>query len=422
MYDALIVGARCAGSPTAMLLARKGYRVLLVDRATFPSDAPRNHVIHAPGIARLKQWGLLDKVIASNCPPLRHITFDLGPFALVGSSPAIDGISEGYGPRRKVLDTILVDAARASGVEVREGFSVQEVRMDGDRVIGIRGRTAGGRIVTETARIVIGADGMHSSVAHTVQAPEYDTKPTLSCAYYTYYSGVPIEGAELYMRGRRLIGAFPTNDGLLCSLVQFPNQEFHAFRSDIVGNYQEQLDLVPSLAERLRNGKQEERFVGTADLPNFFRKPYGPGWALVGDAGYHKDPYTGQGITDAFRDAEQLVEALDAGFTGRRLLEDALANYEQQRNDHVRPMYAFTCQLASFEPPAPEMLQLFAALRGNQTETDRMLGTITGTVPIPEFYAPENLRRIVASADLEAPLLPQLTQVKSVSNLQLPAA
>src|SRR5258706_4410935 len=303
MYDALIVGARCAGSPTAMLLARKGYRVLLVDRATFPSDAPRNHVIHAPGIARLKQWGLLDKVIASNCPPLRHITFDLGPFALVGSSPAIDGISEGYGPRRKVLDTILVDAARASGVEVREGFSVQEVLMDGDRVIGIRGRTAGGRIVTETARIVIGADGMHSSVAHTVQTPEYDTKPALSCAYYTYYSGVPIEGVELYMRGRRLIGAFPTNDGLLCSLVQFPNQEFHAFRSDIVGNYQEQLDLVPSLAERLRNGKQEERFVGTADLPNFFRKPYGPGWALVGDAGYHKDPYTGQGITDAFRDA-----------------------------------------------------------------------------------------------------------------------
>src|SRR5258708_29995066 len=157
------------------------------------------------------------------------------------------------------------------------------------------------------------------------------------------------------MRGRRLIGAFPTNDGLLCSLVQFPNQEFHAFRSDIVGNYQEQLDLVPSLAERLRNGKQEERFVGTADLPNFFRKPYGPGWALVGDAGYHKDPYTGQGIADAFFSAELATEAIDAGFSGRQPLEEALADYERQRNEDALPKYEFNRPLATVEPPSPEM-------------------------------------------------------------------
>jgi 2-polyprenyl-6-methoxyphenol hydroxylase-like FAD-dependent oxidoreductase len=406
MYDALIIGARAAGSPTAMLLARKGYRVLLVDKATFPSDAPRGHVIHVPGVARLKKWGLLDKVIASNCPPIRQLTFDLGPFALIGSFPAIDGISEAYNPRHKVLDTILVDAARTSSAEVREGFSVQELLMDGDRVTGIRGRAGDGKTVTETARIVIGADGMHSSVARSVQAPTYSTKSPLTCAYYTYYSGVPMEGGEMYLRGTRLFGVAPTNDGLVCGFVQFPHQEFHTFRKDIAGNFQKLLDLVPELAERIHNGKQEERFVGTADLPNFFRKPYGPGWALVGDAGYHKDPFTGQGITDAFRDAELLVEALDAGFTGRSSLEDALANYEQQRNNHVQPMYEFTCQLASFEPPAVEMQQLFAALRGNQTETNRFLGTIAGTVPIPEFYTPENMQRIIgsASADLDASL------------------
>lgn len=403
MYDVIVVGARCAGSPTAMLLARKGYRVLLVDKATFPSDAPRNHSIHPPGVALLERWGLLDKVIASNCPPIRKITFDLGPFALIGSGPGIEDIDEGYAPRRKVLDKILVDAAVEAGVELREGFSVQEVLMDSDRVTGIRGHATDGATVTERADAFIGADGMRSIVARTVQAPTYNRKPALTCGYYTYHSGVPIEGIELYLRGPRLIGAFPTNDNLLCTFVQFPHQEFHAFRANIAGNYQKMLDLVPELVERLRNGRQEERIVGTADLPNFFRKPYGPGWALVGDAGYHKDPYTAQGITDAFRDAEHVVEAIDAGFAGRQPLEEALADYERQRNEKVLPIYEFTCQLASFEPPPPEMQQLFGALSGNQVETNRFLGTITGTVPVPEFFSPQNIARIVTGGSPLAP-------------------
>src|SRR3954462_5508452 len=159
-YDAIVVGARCARSPTAMLLARKGYRVLLLDKASFPSDTLSVHYIHQPGVASLARWGLLDRVIASNCPSVRRQRIDFGPFALVGEAPPVDGIAEGYAPRRTVLDQILVEAAAAAGAEVREHFSVQEILVDGERVTGIRGRDADGATVTEHARIVIGADGL----------------------------------------------------------------------------------------------------------------------------------------------------------------------------------------------------------------------------------------------------------------------
>jgi flavin-dependent dehydrogenase len=397
VYDAIIVGARCAGSPTAMLLARKGYRVLLMDRADFPSDTLSTHIIWQPGVARLRRWGLLDKVTASNCPPIRRVTFDVGEFAFAGTPPPAEDVAESYAPRRTVLDKILVDAAVEAGAELREGCSVQELAMDGERVVGIRGRTRAGSAAAETARMVIGADGVHSIVARHVQAPEYNAQPALACWYYTYWSGVPTAGAEYYPRDGRVIGCIPTNDGLVCIPTAWTRQEFSRYRADIEGNYLRTLELAPRLAERVRGGRREERFYGTADVPNFFRKPYGPGWALVGDAGYHKDPITAQGITDAFRDATLLAEAIDEGFSGRRPLEEALGDYQRRRDGEVQAMYEFTCQWAALEPPSPEMQQLFGALRGNQTEADRFLGTIAATVSIPEFFSPENQRRIVGS-------------------------
>lgn len=397
MYDAIVVGARCAGSPTAMLLARKGYRVLLVDRATFPKDTISTHVVWPTGVARLKRWGLLDRVAASNCPTMRKVTLDVGPFALTGSPPPADGISEFFAPRRTVLDTILVEAAVQAGAELREGCSVEEIMTDDGRVTGIRCRAEGESPLTETASIVIGADGRHSIVAEALKAPAYNAKPAMACWYYTYWSGISAEGPEFYSRPGRAFGLIPTNDGLACLPVAWTYKEFRQYRSDIEGNYLKTLELAPELYERVHQGKREERFVGTADLPNFFRKPMGPGWALVGDAAYHKDPITAQGISDAFRGAEALAEALDAVFSGSETLEAAVERLERKRNEDVMPMYEFTCQWATLDPPPPAMQKLFSALRGNEAERNRFIGTLAGTVPIQEFFSPQNMQRVIST-------------------------
>ncbi len=398
MYDALIIGARPAGASTAMLLARKGYRVLMVEKAIFPSDAPRGHFIQAPGVALLKKWGLLDRVIATNCPPISRISFDLGSFALTAAIPPIDGVSVSYAPRHGIIDHLLYQAARESGAEGREGFLVQELLMDAGKVTGIVGRDARGRTVRESARVVIGADGLHSMVARTVQAPTYHEKPTLSVAYFAYYKNVSLDTATLYMRENRMFGVFATNDGQVCVFVQFPYREFHEFRRDVPGNFGRSLATVPQIVELLQNSERVGNVLAYSDMPNLFRKPYGPGWALVGDAGYHKDPITGQGFTDAFFSAQLLADALDAGLSGQSPMEEALAAYEQLRNEHVMPMFDFVCQLASFEPLSPQMQELFHALYGNERETSRFLGAIAGTVRIPEFFAPENVERIIAAA------------------------
>ncbi len=402
MYDAIIVGARCAGSPLAMLLSRKGYRVLLLDKASFPSDTISTHHIHQPGVARLKRWGLLEKIRDSNCPSTTKITFDVGPFSLIGTPPPAGDTAEAYAPRRSVLDKILVDAAVDAGAELRERFTVEELMFDGDKVIGIRGRNGSGSIVEEKAQIVIGADGARSFVARSVDAPVYFDRGMLTSNYYSYWSGVPLGGVELYPRDGRMIVADETNDGLTLVVVVWPKVEFNRVRSNIESEFMTEIEKhAPALAERIHGGRREERFAGSGFLPNFLRKPFGKGWSLVGDAGYIKDPVTAQGITNSFSHAEMLASALDHAFSGRRDMTQSLANYEQMRNKEVMEMFDFTCQLASLEAPPDEMIKLFDALRGNKIETGRFLGTVAGTVPVEEFFDPENVTRIVEEPALK---------------------
>jgi flavin-dependent dehydrogenase len=381
-----------------MLLAQRGYRVLMLDKGAFPSDIMSTHYIHQPGVAALKRWGLLDQVAATNCPPMTSVSADLGPFTITGTPPPAGDVNTALCPRRRYLDKILVDAAVAAGAELRENFTVHELIDEAGSVCGIRGRSSGATIEEQT-RIVIGADGVHSVVARIEQPAEYESAGSHSCGYYAYYSGIDCDRPTIYYRGNRLLYSFPTNDGLTCLAQEWPSAEFQQFRSDIEGNFNQTLQLVPELAEAVEAGRREERFEGTADMPNFFRKPFGSGWALVGDSGYHKDPVTGQGITDAFRDAELLAGAIDAGFSGRRPLEDALAEYEQRRNAVAMPMYQLTLQQVTFEPPPPEMLQLMTAVAiGPQHERDRFVGLLAGTTPILEYMAPENLQSVIAAA------------------------
>ena len=362
MYDAIVVGARCAGAPTAMLLARKGHRVLLLDKATFPSDTMSTHFIQAPGIARLDRWGLLDRLRAANTPSITKVTLNMGGISFNPPPPPGETAPpESFCPRRTVLDKILVDGAVEAGAELREGFAVREVLKEGDRVTGVRGDVAGSS-QSEHATIVVGADGMHSMVAKAVDAERYNEIPSLSFAYYAYWSGVQMDGAELHFLQGVGVLAFPTNDGFTCIAVGGGVDNFHDFRKDIEGNYRTVIEGAGSLAERMRGAKRETRFEGTADQPNFFRKPYGPGWALVGDAGYHRDFITGLGITDAFRDAECLANAIDAGLAGRQPMEEALAGYERERNEIATPLYEFTTNLAQLtEPPSAALFANFGA-------------------------------------------------------------
>ena len=234
MYDAIIVGARCAGAPTAMLLARKGYRVLLLDRASFPSDTISTHIIWPHGAAILDRWGLFDRLAATGCPPVaRRMVFDVGPFELIGGVPDANGGRGGFCPRRTVLDKLLVDAAVEAGAELREGFSVEALVWDGDRVAGIKGAGPRGVAGEERARVVVGADGVHSFVAKAVDAPEYDTKPPLATYYYSYYSGFAADDVEQHFGEYQGVGCFPTHDGLTLMAAVWPSRRFEDIRADI---------------------------------------------------------------------------------------------------------------------------------------------------------------------------------------------
>jgi flavin-dependent dehydrogenase len=399
MYDAIIVGARCAGSPTAMLLARRGFKVLLLDRATFPSDTISTHILWPHGAEVLARWGLLPRLADTGAPPIcRRMRFDVGPFALQGTIPDANDGRGGFCPRRTVLDPLLLSAAAESRVEVREGFSVDELLMTDGVVVGVRGHGRGGRPIEERARVVIGADGVNSVVARSVRAPEYDLRPVAACGYYSYFSGVRQDDIELYVRDHYAFGGAPTNAGLHLVMVNWPAGDFPRVRTDVEGHVWQALEGSPDFAARVRGGRREEKWYGTAGIPGYFRKPYGHGWALVGDAGYNRDPITAQGISDAFIDAESLTEALSLALSGSGTFEERLAAHETARNERVRPMYEFTTQLAALEPPPPEMQALFGALRGNQDATNAFLSAITGAIPLTDFMSNENIGRIMAAA------------------------
>jgi flavin-dependent dehydrogenase len=367
-YDAVIVGARCAGASTALLLARRGYRVLLVDRASFPSEIPHGHYIHRHGPRRLWKWGLLDR-IAAMCPPVTSITLDMGDFPLVGRDLVVDGVAAGYGPRRSTLDGLLVEAACAAGAELRQRFSVTGLLREGDTVTGIRGRERGGPETMECAAITIGADGRRSFVARAVGAPCYEAEAPVAFYYFSYWSGLPDRGLEVLVRRPAMIFSFPTNDGLTGVFVGWPMEHLGRVRRDIDASVMAVADCVPEFAERLRCGRREARILGATDLPNFLRRPYGPGWALVGDAGCHKDPMLALGICDALRDAELLSDAVDAALCGRQPWLDALGGYERSRNAATLADYRENMLAARLEPPPPSVVEQRRRLRDDPGAT-----------------------------------------------------
>ncbi len=359
MYDAIIIGARCAGSPLAMLLARQGYSVLALDRDTFPSDTLSTAFMQDEATQRLDRWGLLDKLCDAGTPGVPAVFMH----AMGMSFPRPAGKYPAYSPRRTVLDTILVEGAREAGANVREGFSVRELTRDAEgRVTGIRGKSAEGADVIEEARVVIGADGRNSFVAREVSAEEYRIHEPTTCGYYSYFSGLPMDSVDLYLGDQHALFSFPTNDGLVCIAAEAPFANWETFKADPETYLRDAVARwAPKTAAHMPNARREEKLFGMQGRKSYFRKPFGPGWALAGDAGYLKDPIMGTGIDDAFRDAEFLSEALDNVFSGRREWDDALAEFQQRRDASQEGKYEFIVEMAKLNFGPQFLAQMAAA-------------------------------------------------------------
>jgi 2-polyprenyl-6-methoxyphenol hydroxylase-like FAD-dependent oxidoreductase len=273
---------------------------------------------------------------------------------------------------------------------------VETLLIENGSVAGVKGVTPTGSAFSEKARIVVGADGPSSRVAAAVHASEYNSKPALQGTAWIYWNDVPLEAIELHLREYEAIYAFPSSDNSTLIGANWSIERFRTARRDIETSYFDLLRrAAPELAERVMHAKSADEKMYLGSTRNFFRKACGPGWVLLGDAHYKKDPCTAQGITDAFCDAENLADVIDHGLRGEGDFLQALEDYERGRVAWSMPFYELTCQMATFAPPAPEMLAIYTALRDDQEDTDAFFGLITEAVSPIQFFAPENVNRIL---------------------------
>lgn len=341
--DVLIIGARVAGASLALLLGQRGHRVLVVDRDHFPSDTLSTHVMGFQGVTLLERLGVLADV---NAAGFRHLTrtrtwIEDCLFEGPNGPPGTYGLV----PRRDTLDTILIrHAQERGGAEFWEQANAEGLIEDDERVVGALVRPKDGEPRAVRARVVVGADGKFSKMAEWVQAERYEATPALRPAYYGYFHGVvPLAepALEMLFTNNQIGFLFPMRPNEDCLALELQPEQFAAFRSDPQATFEAAYRALPGMADRLQGAQLEGKLQGTRGIENYVRKPYGPGWALVGDAGYLKDPSTGLGIGDALGQAFPLADALDAALGGADW-ETSLSAFQRTRDRALLPMYHWT--------------------------------------------------------------------------------
>jgi flavin-dependent dehydrogenase len=371
-FDVVVVGARCAGAATAMLLARAGARVLLVDRGVYGTDTLSTHALMRGAVLQLHRWGVLPAIVAAGTPAVRSTTFSYtDQDVTVSIEPRFD-VGELYAPRRALLDRVLVDAAATSGVELRYGVRVQDVVKDArGRVCGIVAADDRGRCEIE-ADFIVGADGLHSTVAERVGAANVVTGRYSTGTLYTYWENLPIDGYYWRFQTTASLGAIPTNDGATCVFVSVPSRRLaDEVRGDKTTAYRRLLHTAsPAFDARLDGARMVEPIRGFGGPPGFLKRSTGPGWALVGDAGYFKDTLTAHGITDALRDAELLARAVVAGSA------EAFADYEKTRHDLSRRLFEVTDEIASLDWTDERVQSLHRAFSSEMSREVRALAAL----------------------------------------------
>jgi menaquinone-9 beta-reductase len=371
--DVLVVGARCAGAAAARLLAASGKRVAVLDKTAYGSDTLSTHALMRGGVIQLERWGLLDQVIAAGTPPIRKTTFHYPDGDLPIDIKAGQGIDALFAPRRTVLDPILVDAARREGTEFYFGTTVTDVVRDASgRVVGVRGHDREKQPVEARADLVIGADGMYSSMARLLDAPIEHQGRHAGSAIYAYLTGITVDGYHWYYGNQAAAGIIPTNDDAVVvfaatSTDRFRHETRHGVRPGFV-NLLRAAD--PSLVEVVDAGREIGPLRSVKGMTGYLRQPSGPGWALVGDAGSFKDPIAAHGITDALRDAEMLARAI----TAPAPLDQSLAEFRRRRNQLTRPIFDLADTIGSYEwDTATVKTDLLALSKAMNVEVDAIL-------------------------------------------------
>lgn len=367
-YDVIVVGARVAGASTALLLARWGHRVLLVDRAAMPSDTTSTHAILRTGVLQLARWGLLDRIRQAGTPPVRDFLLGFDSERVHVTMRDEFGVDALFAPRRPVLDGVLIAAAIEAGAEFADRTSMIDLhRGDDSAVEGIR-VVRQRREVRVTSRVVVGADGIRSRVARRAGAGVYDAHAPTSAVRYAYYVDLESPGFWFQFTSGINAGMIRTNDGATCVFIAGPLGRFRARRGDPDTRFHDGLRAAGTdLAERVEAAERVSPFRVSRGIPGFFRRPWGPGWALVGDAGYCKDPISAHGISDALRDAELCGRAVDQALRDPRSATDAMWRYQRTRDELSRPLFAQSRALAAYGWDAGEasaaMRKISAAVR-----------------------------------------------------------
>lgn len=372
-YDVAIAGARCAGASIAMLLARRGYRVLVVDPSRPGSDTLSTHALMRGGVLQLHRWGLLDRIREAGTPPVRTTTFHYGDDAVEVPIKPGDGVDALYAPRRTLLDAVLAEGARAAGAQVVHGLAVDDLlRGRNGRVRGFVAAGPDGVRHEVEADLVVGADGVRSRVARLLQAPVDYRASHAAATVYGYWPGLGVRGYHWYFGSGVSAGAIPTNEGDTCVFVAMPPERFHRERSrGLEGLHRSVLaEMAPELARELAGTRGSSKLRAFPGEPGLLRRSVGPGWALVGDAGYFRDPITAHGITDALRDAELLADAVSRGG------DDALAAYQEQRDALVRGLLDVTDRIASFEWDLEEVRELHLDLSREMKKEVKLLAEL----------------------------------------------